>query len=42
MRIDAAVTLLAYGLLGQVPLELAAEGAIRLLERAQLFLRVAA
>jgi hypothetical protein len=40
-RVEAAAALLSYGLLGQVPLVLAAEGAIRLLERAYRFVEAA-
>jgi hypothetical protein len=41
-RIEAATALLSQALVGQVPLELAAETAVRLLERARRFLEVAA
>jgi hypothetical protein len=34
-RIDAAASLLSYAVIGLIPLELAAETAIRLLEKAQ-------
>jgi hypothetical protein len=41
-RMEAAAALLAYGLTGQVDLELAALGAARLLGRARLFMETAA
>jgi hypothetical protein len=37
-RLNAAASLLAYGLIGVIPLETAAESAVRLLDRSRAFL----
>lgn len=41
-RIEAASSLLSYALVGEIPLDLAAGGAVRLLARAQRYLEVPA